>query len=57
MKKDIRNYNNKGQLHDYVELYWDELGKQLLLRCNMKNGKNMGYEEWYGGKKTNFYIR
>ena len=55
--KDIRNYNDKGELHGYIELYWGELRNKLLIRGNMKNKNAIGYEEWYGGEKTRYNIR
>ena len=57
MKKQIRNYNKKGQEHGYQELYYDI--NLLIIRGNMKNGNEIGYEECHVilSKMTTFYIR
>ena len=52
--KDIINYNNKGEYHDYQE--WYNLG-ELELRGNYKHHKEIGYEEWHAVKETTYYIR
>jgi hypothetical protein len=55
MKQVIRNKNDKGQYHGYQEWYFN--GKIIAHRYIVRNGQNIGYSEWHGFKKTNFYIR
>jgi hypothetical protein len=45
MKKDIKNYNYKGQHHGYQEWYGYFDGK-LCFRGNWKNNLRIGYVEW-----------
>ena len=45
MKRDITNINSKGQHQGYQESGW---GGKLWYRYNSKNGKEDGYEEYYG---------
>ena len=44
--KDIRPRNTKGQAHGYWESYWGN--GCLYYKCLYYNGKQIGYEEWYG---------
>jgi len=53
MKKDILNYNNKGQLHGYLETYYYQSNK-IRIRGNFKNYLEMYYVEWHGSKKTRY---
>jgi antitoxin component YwqK of YwqJK toxin-antitoxin module len=55
MNKDIITYNNNGQPHGYIILYYQN--GNINYRGTYKNGKEIGYEEWYYKKQTNFYIR
>lgn len=51
--KNIRNYNEKEELHGYQE--WHVNGN-LYIRVKCKHNLRIGYEEWHN-KQTNFYIR
>lgn len=51
---DIRNYNEKQELHGYQEWYIINI---LYNRGNFKNDDEIGYEEWHYFKETNFYIK
>jgi hypothetical protein len=44
-KKDIRQYNNKGQAHGYCEVYhyWNS----LYYKGFYHDGNPIGYEEFY----------
>ncbi len=53
MKKDITNFNYKGQCHGYHEWY---LSNKLALRCTYKNSIAIGYEEWHNQLQTRYYI-
>lgn len=55
MKEDIRNYNEKQDLHGYQEWYGHD---KIWLRGTAKNGEPICYEEIHENKfsKTNFYI-
>ena len=53
--KDINPINNNNQTHGYQEWYWSN-GK-LWLRCIMKNGLDIGYEENHGERVTIFHIK
>jgi len=55
MKKDIKNYNDRGQLHGYNE--WYSFNGELIGRENRKNGLRINYTEWHGTNKTIYYIR
>ena len=56
--KDIDPTNLKGQLHGYQEWYAEnKLWIRGLVRCNYKNGQEIGYEEWHNNTQTNFYIK
>jgi len=50
--KDIRNYNDKGELYGYTETYSSE----IYLRGVWKNNRRIGYQEWHRVKKTEYYI-
>lgn len=54
MNKNIENINDKGQLHGYVELYWDNI---LTYRANFKNNRLVGYSERHIFFLTEYYIR
>jgi len=54
---DIEPINSKGQHHGYQQWYYRENKLKLYLRGNYKNDEEIGYEEWFGGRKINFYIR
>jgi hypothetical protein len=54
MKKDIENYNDKGQLHGYQEGY--NL-TYISYRVTYKNNLHVGYSEWHGMEETIFHIR
>jgi hypothetical protein len=55
--EDIESINPKGDHHGYQEWYYLENNHKLYLRGDMKNGNEIGYEEWHSVKRTNFYIR
>jgi hypothetical protein len=63
MDKNIRTYNNKGDLHGYQEryrfdIYRNQIKSSLLVRTNMCNGKIITYFEHHrNDKQTRFYIR
>lgn len=44
MRKHIKSYNDKGQLHGYSEHYW---GGQLWFKTLFNNGSVIGYTEKY----------
>jgi len=50
---DITNYNSKGQLHGYQELY-NVYG--LFYRGNWKNKNQIGYHEWHNSKIIRYFI-
>jgi len=52
--KDIDNFNKKGNYHGYQEWYWFD---ELTLRCNYKNGLEIGYQECHFTKQTRYRIR
>jgi len=52
--KDIRNYNDKGDLHGYQEWYWHN--DEFNLRGVWKNGRPIGYDERHNWKITIYYI-
>jgi len=59
MIKDIKTYNAKGQAHGYWESYWFD--DYLMYKCIFNNGKEIGYEEYYGSpsgkiKFKTFYL-
>ena len=54
MNKDIKNYNNKGQLHGYQEWY---VNNKIYYRGIRKNNKPIGYEEYHRYKITRFNIK
>ena len=65
MKKEIRNYNSKGEWHGYIEVYNNTTNK-LWCRSTYKNDLPIGYEEYNvnnlsgigdNGTIVNFYIR
>jgi hypothetical protein len=51
---EIRNFNNKKQIHGYQERY-NTYG--LSYRGNWKNAMAVGYHEYHQGKQTRFQIR
>jgi hypothetical protein len=53
MKKEIKNYNSKGEPHGYQQSFHVN---KLLFRATYKNMKYLGYREWHGMKQTEFYI-
>ena len=53
--KDIRTFNNKGQLHGYQERYG--ILEKKLIRYTAKNGRSVGYTEWHNAKLTKFCIK
>lgn len=53
-KKTIESKNSKGQYHGYQESY---AYGEIQLRGMYKHGLEIGYEEYHGLKKTNFYIK
>jgi hypothetical protein len=53
--KSIAPYNSNNEHHGYQEWYLPS--GRLELRGNMKNGDEIGYEEWHNYEETNFYIR
>ena len=63
MRRDIRNFNTKGQRHGYQE--WHTNVNQLWYKGNHKNGQPIGYSisnPFIGGigdngTEVNFYIR
>jgi hypothetical protein len=58
--KDIDNYNTKYQRHGYQEWYHYMNKPKIKVRCNYKNGQEIGYEEWHkthAESETNFYIK
>jgi hypothetical protein len=58
MKKDIKNYNENGNLHGYQELYsLLSTPNKLLYRGIVKNDIESGYIEWHGLLLTEYYIR
>lgn len=54
--QDIRSYNDLGENHGYFETYTGINDCNIWLRVNYVNGKETGYEEYYGDCKTTFYI-
>jgi len=54
-KKDIINFNSKGQYHGYQEWY-NGIGN-LGARSQCKNHVFIGYHEWHVDKQTVFFIR
>lgn len=60
MNKDIKNVNDKGQLHGYQERYtnyYECEQYKLWYRANFKNNILIGYYENHNIIKTNFCIR
>jgi len=57
MKKDIYNYNNKGQFHGYHENYVPNEKYDISFRGNYKNGRPIAYIEWHWLCDTDYYIR
>jgi len=55
MKKDIINFNDKGQHHGYIE--WYSYCNNLIYRGNRKNNNRIGYFEYHAHKQTSYYIR
>jgi hypothetical protein len=55
-KKDISSRDNNRELHGYQEWYYSNIDK-LTIRVIYKHGLEIGYEEYHGLKKNNFYIR
>ena len=58
MNKDIKNHNDKGQLHGYQERYDNN---KLAIRINMYNGLPNGYLEYHlkqtlQSKRTTYHI-
>jgi hypothetical protein len=53
MKKDILNYNSKGEPHGHQQSFYVN---KLLFRATYKNMKHVGYSEWHGMKETIFHI-
>jgi hypothetical protein len=53
--KQIINRNSKKQLHGYQEYYYNNI--TLHNRGNMKNGDDIGYEEYHSRKETIYYIK
>jgi hypothetical protein len=56
MKKDIENYNDKGQLHGY-QVRYGKPTSWLMVRGNSKNNFDIGYQEYHCHNKTEYYIR
>ena len=54
MKQDIRNKNDKGQLHGYQERYFTD--NTIQVRLIVKNGHFIGYIEWHLTKQTQYNI-
>ena len=58
MNKEITNthINKSGSViyHGYQEWYWND---KLTLRCMMKKGRQINYEEYHGIKITKYTIR
>ena len=56
--KDIRLYNDKGQLHGYWKYY--HFNGNLMFKGNYSNDKPVGYWEWYNYngelQKKKYYI-
>lgn len=53
MKKNITNFNNKGQWHGYQEWY---VYNKIVLRGYRKNDILIGYTEGHNSKQTIYYI-
>jgi hypothetical protein len=56
MNKNIRPRNDKNERHGYWERYYYG---NLWHKCFFRNGKQVGYEEWYGNSKLtikNYHI-
>lgn len=54
-KKGISPRDSNGQHHGYQEWYINN--DKLELRCIMKHGEEIKYEEWHNWSETNYYIR
>ena len=55
MNEDIITYNNDSQPHGYILLY--KHSGNINYRGTYKNGKELGYTEWYHNKQTTYNIR
>ena len=56
MYRDLQNLYFIDAYDADVTNYFNNNNK-LLIRGYRKNDNCIGYEEWYGGETTNFYIR
>jgi len=54
MKKEIRNYNDKGQYYGYQKWYHEG---NLYFRGKMKNGLAIHYFENHATKQTKYHIK